>query len=125
MLAGKQLRNVRGVTVAEGVTVTGYEIHNGVSEGQALNVPLFDIEGRPEGAVSEDGQIIGTYLHGLFDHPEACQALLKQLGLVNGEQSDYQAHRERELDRLADMLEAHIDIEAVIALIDAGALPSQ
>jgi len=125
MVAGKQLRNVRGVTVAEGVTVTGYEIHNGVSEGQALNAPLFDIEGRPEGAVSEDGQIIGTYLHGLFDHPEACQALLKQLGLVNGEQSDYQAHRERELDRLADMLEAHIDIEAVIALIDEGALPSQ
>ncbi|MEL7980548.1 cobyric acid synthase [Vreelandella titanicae] len=125
MVAGKKLRNVRGVTVAEGVTVTGYEIHNGVSEGQALNAPLFDIEGRPEGAVSEDGQIIGTYLHGLFDHPEACQALLKQLGLVNGEQSDYQAHRERELDRLADMLEAHIDIEAVIALIDAGASPSQ
>jgi len=124
MVAGKQLRNVRGVTVAEGVTVTGYEIHNGVSEGQALNAPLFDIEGRPEGAVSEDGQIIGTYLHGLFDHPEACQALLKQLGLVNGEQSDYQAHRERELDRLADMLEAHIDIEAVIALFEAGASPS-
>ncbi|OJA04805.1 cobyric acid synthase [Halomonas sp. QHL1] len=125
MVAGKQLRNVSGLTVAEGATVTGYEIHNGISEGQALCSPLFEIDGRPEGAVSEDGQIIGTYLHGLFDLPEACQALLKQLGMVNGEQSDYQAHRERELDRLADMLETHIDIETVIALIDAGASPSQ
>ena len=125
MVAGKQLRNVSGLTVAEGATVTGYEIHNGVSDGAALSSPLFDLNGRPEGAVSKDGQIIGTYLHGLFDHPEACQALLKQLGLINADKSDYQAHRERELDRLADMLEAHIDIEAVIALIDVGASPSQ
>lgn len=123
MVAGKQLRNVKGLTVAEGANVTGYEIHNGVSEGQALGAPLFDIEGRPEGAVSEDGQIMGTYLHGLFDHPEACQALLSRLGLKNAEQSDYQAHRERELDRLADMLEAHIDIEAVIALIETDVSP--
>ncbi|MGO3863126.1 MAG: cobyric acid synthase [Halomonas sp.] len=125
MVAGKQLRNVSGLTVAEGATVTGYEIHNGVSDGAALSSPLFDLNGRPEGAVSKDGQIIGTYLHGLFDHPETCQALLKQLGLINADKSDYQTHRERELDRLADMLEAHIDIEAVIALIDVGASPSQ
>ncbi len=124
MVAGKQLRNVSGLTVAEGATVTGYEIHNGVSVGAALSSPLFDLNGRLEGAVSKDGQIIGTYLHGLFDHPEACQALLTQLGLVKGEQSDYQAHRERELDRLADMLEEHIDIQAVIALIDVGVSPS-
>lgn len=125
MVAGKQLRNVIGLTVAEGAAVTGYEIHNGVSDGAALSSPLFNIEGRPEGAISEDGQIFGTYLHGLFDHPDACHALLKQLGLADGEQSDYQAHRERELDRLADMLEAHVDIEAVIALIGVGVLPSQ
>ncbi|WP_172118215.1 cobyric acid synthase [Halomonas hibernica] len=117
MVPGKQLRNVSGVLVGETATVTGYEIHNGISEGSALSRPLFDINGRPEGSVSDDGQIIGTYLHGLFDHPDACHGLLKQLGLADGEQSDYQAHRERELDRLADMLEAHVDIEAVLALL--------
>lgn len=122
MVAGKQLRNVSGSMVAEGATVTGYEIHNGVSDGAALSSPLFDLNGRPEGAVSKDGHIIGTYLHGLFDHPDACQALLTLLGLKDAEQIDYQAHRERELDRLADMLEEHIDIEAVIALIDAGVM---
>ncbi|MGP9679524.1 cobyric acid synthase [Halomonas sp. AOP27-A1-41] len=117
MVPGKQLRNVSGVLVGETAMVTGYEIHNGISEGFALSRPLFDINGRPEGSVSDDGQIIGTYLHGLFDHPDACHGLLKQLGLADGEQSDYQAHRERELDRLADMLEAHVDIEAVLALL--------
>jgi adenosylcobyric acid synthase len=94
-------------------------------KGAALRSPLFTIDNRSEGAMSDDGQIIGTYLHGLFDHPDACQALLKVLGLTDGEQSDYQAHRERELDRLADMLEHHVDIEAVIALIEAGVSPSR
>ena len=117
MVAGKQLRNVSGVLLTEGAIVNGYEIHNGVSEGLALHLPLFEIEGRPEGALSEDGQIMGTYLHGLFDHPEACQALLTLLGLQGAEHIDYQAHRERELDRLADMLEAHIDMDAVLALL--------
>ncbi|MGP9798030.1 cobyric acid synthase [Halomonas sp. 86] len=117
MVLGKQLRNVSGVLVGETATVMGYEIHNGISEGSALSRPLFDINGRPEGSVSDDGQIIGTYLHGLFDHPDACHGLLKQLGLADDEQSDYQAHREHELDRLADMLEAHVDIEAVLALL--------
>ncbi|MGO1871463.1 MAG: cobyric acid synthase, partial [Halomonas sp.] len=105
--------------------VEGYEIHNGVSQGLALNSPLFHIQGKPEGAVSDDGQIMGTYLHGLFDHPDACQALLTKLGLTHVEPSDYQAHREHELNRLADMLEASIDIEQVIALIDAGVSPSR
>lgn len=129
MVAGKQLRNVSGVLADQPapvpVPVEGYEIHNGVSQGVALNSPLFHIQGKPEGAVSDDGQIMGTYLHGLFDHPDACQALLTKLGLTDVEQSDYQAHRERELNRLADMLEANIDIENVIALIDAGDSPSR
>ncbi|MCL7930079.1 cobyric acid synthase [Halomonas llamarensis] len=125
MVAGKQLRNVNGVTVADGASVTGYEIHNGVSEGAALAQPLFDLGTHLDGAVSADGQVVGTYLHGLFDHSEACQALLARLGLAAPQPVDYRAHRERELDRLADTLEAHLDIEAVINLLGAGASPSR
>lgn len=117
MVAGKQLRNVTGTLVSGGAQVTGYEIHNGVSEGAALANPLFMINGRGEGAISDDGQIIGTYLHGLFDHPDACQALLKCLGLLKAAPVDYLTHRERELDRLADTLEAHLDIDAVLKLM--------
>jgi adenosylcobyric acid synthase len=68
---------------------------------------------------------MGTYLHGLFDHPEACQAMLARLGLERAQHVDYRAHRERELERLADTLEAHLDIDAIIALLGAGALPSR
>ena len=117
MVAGKQLRNVSGKLLPEGARVTGYEIHNGVSEGAALTNPLFTLDGREEGAISDDGQIMGTYLHGLFDHPDACQALLKRLGMMDAAQVDYLAHRERELDRLADTLEAHLDMDAIMRLV--------
>jgi len=107
--------------VDEGASVMGYEIHNGVSEGSVLSSPLLHIEKQPEGAISGDGRMKGTYLRRLFDHPDACQALLKRLDLANGERSDNQANREREFDRLADILKTRIDINAIIALIEAGA----
>ncbi|MCB8890261.1 cobyric acid synthase [Vreelandella malpeensis] len=120
MAPGKQLRNVTGTLAGESARVTGYEIHNGVSEGAALARPLFDLGDRFDGAVSDDGQVVGTYLHGLFDHPEACASLLARLGLVAPAPVDYTAHRERELERLADTLEAHLDIERIIALLTKG-----
>ncbi|MGM0825752.1 MAG: cobyric acid synthase [Pseudomonadota bacterium] len=125
MVAGKQLRNVSGVLFGEEATVTGYEIHNGVSSEDALSSPLFDLGTHQDGAVSGDGQVMGTYLHGLFDHPEACQALLGRLGLETAQHVDYRAHRERELERLADTLEAHLDIKTIISLLGAGASPSR
>ena len=120
MVAGKQLRNVEGRVLPEGVAVGGYEIHNGVSEGPALARPLIELDGRVEGAVSEDGQVMGTYLHGLFDRSLACRALLARLGLEQpgADAVDYREHRQRELDRLADAVEAHLDMAAITALLD-------
>jgi adenosylcobyric acid synthase len=58
--------------------VKGYEIHAGISQGQALLNPLMKLEsGDMEGSMSEDQQILGTYLHGVFDSTEACTALLQ------------------------------------------------
>ncbi|WP_016854513.1 cobyric acid synthase [Halomonas smyrnensis] len=121
MVAGKQLRNVRGRLMGgagpENVAVSGYEIHNGVSQGPALARPLLDLDGRPDGAVSEDGQVMGTYLHGLFDEAPAAAALLAMLGLAGeGAAVDLAAHRERQLDRLADTLEEHLDPATIEAL---------
>ncbi|PWV70217.1 adenosylcobyric acid synthase (glutamine-hydrolysing) [Halomonas sp. A11-A] len=119
MLPGKRLRNVGGRLLPEGVPVVGYEIHQGVSEGPALARPFCELEGRPEGAVSEDGRVMGSYLHGLFDSAEACAALLARCGLAEeGATVDLAAHREAELDRLADALEQHLDIAAIERLLD-------
>ncbi|KAF1048860.1 MAG: Cobyric acid synthase [Herbaspirillum frisingense] len=82
--------------------VSGYEIHMGVSAGAALERPAFIIEGRGEGAQSADGQILGSYLHGMFDTPQAFAALLAWAGLDGVEAVDLDALREASLERLAD-----------------------
>ena len=78
LAAEKQLRNVRGHLLLENAEVNGYEIHAGVTTGVALEQPAVRLDdGRCDGAQSADGHILGTYLHGLFESPEACGALLR------------------------------------------------
>ncbi|MEO8488937.1 cobyric acid synthase [Pseudomonas sp.] len=106
----KQLRNVRGRLLLEDAEVSGYEIHAGVTSGDALSraAVLLD-DGRSDGAQSADGQIFGTYLHGLFETPAACSALLRWAGLQDVQEVDYHALRERDIERLADLVENHLD----------------
>ncbi|MBM7060721.1 cobyric acid synthase [Pseudomonas sp. UL073] len=108
--AEKQLRNVSGRLSLEDAPVSGYEIHAGVSSGAALVQPAVQLaDGRSDGAQSADGQILGTYLHGLFETPAACSALLRWAGLREVQVVDYHALRERDIERLADLVEAHLD----------------
>jgi adenosylcobyric acid synthase len=109
--AEKKLENVSGKLAFADAAVTGYEIHMGVSQGAALDHPAVWLNGQPEGALSADDQILGTYLHGLFDHTEACQALLTWAGLTDVGAFDYTVQREAGLNRLADALETHLDWE--------------
>ncbi len=101
----KQLRNVRGTLLLNGVDIHGYEIHAGISHGPALNQPLTTLNGQNDGAISDDRQIIATYLHGLFESPGACQSLLEWAGLQKAEQLDYRQLRETAIDRIADAIE--------------------
>ena len=109
-ISGKQLRNVEGRFVAADTLIRGYEIHNGLTQGEALKHPMLVLEGRDDGAMSEDGQVMGCYLHGLFDVPDSCNAILEWAGLKSQRSVDYAVHREQQLDRLADMLEEHLDM---------------
>ena len=116
----KQLRNVSGRLLPESASIAlqGYEIHCGVSTGAALERPLLQLDdGRLDGARSADGQIIASYVHGLFDAPPACAALLGWAGLAQAEGVDRNALREQALNRLADNVEQHLDLPALERLL--------
>lgn len=98
----KTLAQVQGHCAFADAAVTGYEIHMGRSQGPALSHPAFEIAGRPEGARSMDDQILGTYLHGVFDHPAALHVLLQWAGLQTHAEIDFIELRERSIDRIAD-----------------------
>ncbi|MDG4597736.1 MAG: cobyric acid synthase [Candidatus Contendobacter sp.] len=107
----KQLHRIEGRLSLDDAFVTGYEIHVGVSTGPALAHPAARLTGgRPDGALSDDGQLLGTYLHGLFDAAPARDALLRWAGLAVRETPDYRQLREEGINRLADAIEAHLDL---------------
>lgn len=109
--AEKQLRHVQGHLCLERAQVTGYEIHAGVSCGAALEQPaVYERSGKTDGALSPDGQILGTYLHGLFEQPSASSALLRWAGLSAPQTLDYHARREQDIERLADLVSQHLDV---------------
>ena len=117
LAAGKQLRRVSGVLALENAPVTGYEIHHGVTRGPALERPLVNLPERHDGAISDDGQIAGSYLHGLFDTPATCAALLRWAGLTEVLPFNYPALREQGIERLADAVEQHLDMRRIDALL--------
>lgn len=113
----KQLRNVKGRLAIGNVQVNGYEIHAGRTRGLALESPAVYLPGGPDGAVSEDGQVLGTYLHGLFESRDACATLLAWAGLDDTQPFDYHGLREAAIDRLAVAVEEHLDTDRVLELL--------
>ena len=115
MVPDKRLERVRARHAGTGAAVTGYEMHIGRTEGPDRARPFLDIDGRPEGAVSADGLIMGTYLHGLFAEDGFRAEFLAMLGAAASGAS-YGAEVEAALDALAEHLEAHLDVDGLLAL---------
>ena len=113
----KQLRTVTGRLAFADVAVAGYEIHAGVTQGPALARPALALAHGPDGARSDDDQILGTYLHGLFDEAPACAALLAWAGRPGLAPTDTAAAREATFERLADLVAEHLDTTALLALL--------
>lgn len=114
MTARKTLTRVAAVHVPTGAPLTGYEIHIGHSDGPGRALPFCLIDGTPEGAVSGDGRISGSYLHGMFADDRFRARFLPRLGAASV--AGYATGVERMLDELADHMEQHIDVDGLLAL---------
>ncbi|MBC7140979.1 MAG: cobyric acid synthase [Rhodobacteraceae bacterium] len=114
MSADKRLTRTEATHAATGAPMQGYEIHIGRTDGPDRARPFAQVEGEPEGAVSADGRIMGSYLHGMFSGDAFRAAFLRRLGARST--ANYGATVEATLDRLAAHLEAHLDVEGLLAL---------
>jgi adenosylcobyric acid synthase len=111
----KQLREITGTDLASGMKVRGYEMHLGTTSGPGLARPMLDLGGRPDGAISPDGRVAGCYLHGLFAGDAFRRAFLARLGGDGSSGIAYEAMIDGILDRLAEHLERHLDLAALLA----------
>jgi adenosylcobyric acid synthase len=112
----KTLCEVRGREVASSEEVKGYEMHMGQTTGDDQKRPWIVLEdGREEGAVSQDGLVMGSYIHGLFAADGFRHAFLSRLREGRAKGTSYDAMIEETLDALAAHLEAHMDLDKILA----------
>jgi adenosylcobyric acid synthase len=109
----KQLRVENAAHFVTGMPITGYHMHMGVTDGPGRREPFAHLGDEPEGAVSFDTLVMGTYLHGLFASDDFRAAFL--LG-ASTPGLNYEAGIDQTLDALADHLERHLDLDQILAL---------
>jgi adenosylcobyric acid synthase len=114
VLAGKKiLTAVEGVCLANGAPFHGYEMHIGRTSGPGCATPLLRFaDGRPDGAISRDGRVMGGYVHGLFAEDRQRAAWLESLGARS--ELAYESQIEQTLDELAAHLASHIDLDRLL-----------
>jgi adenosylcobyric acid synthase len=110
----KRLEPVRG-TSEDGAPFAGYEMHMGVTQGPDCTRPFARLlDGTPEGAMSADGRVVGTYVHGLFADDRQRAAWLGRFAATATVR--YDDLIERNLDALAAHLETHLNIDRLLTL---------
>ena len=114
MIPDKRLSEVSAVHAATDVPFEGYEIHIGRTEGHDCQRPFAFVDGVPEGAMSGDGRVMGSYLHGMFSQDPWRAAFLATFGVAPSGVG-YSVGVERALDDLAAHVEVHLDVDAIIA----------
>jgi len=109
--------------------VEGYEVHMGRTSLGADVAPWLEVQAagesivRPEGAVSMDGRVVGTYVHGLFDAPAFRRYFLNGLRAARGWSPlpvQPGTSLDERLDRLADFMSKHLDLAAIDAIVERG-----
>jgi adenosylcobyric acid synthase len=119
MQSDKQVRLTTATHIATGLRADGYEIHLGQTTGADCCNPLFQTDRGPDGAISANGRVMGSYMHGMFASDSFRHAFLASLG-AKGSTLSYSAQVNATLDRLADHLETHIDCAGLLAIGQHG-----
>jgi len=120
VLAGdKSLVEQTGIEQTTKANVFGYEMHIGKSSGAGLSKPMLDLDGRSDGAISDDGKVMGCYLHGIFASDAFRFAFLS--AIRRGRQSEvaYDQLVENTLDQLANHVEKYLDLDQLLAIAKA------
>jgi adenosylcobyric acid synthase len=115
MTPEKSLTRVTAVHADTLLPIDAYEIHIGRTKGKDCKRPFAHVDGQREGAVSADGRVHGSYLHGLFASDAFRSAFLTQLGIAASD-ARYDTKVESALDALAEHIEQHLDVEGLFAL---------
>ncbi len=115
LLADKTLTRVSGTHGPSGAALEGYEIHLGKTTGVDCARPFAVLEGRPDGAISPTGQVMGSYLHGCFGSDAFRTKFLISLG-IHASELRFEETVERTLDALAAHLEANLDLDLILSL---------
>jgi adenosylcobyric acid synthase len=117
LLPDKTTTQTQAIHTLSSELITAYEIHLGSTTGPACGRPFAQIASGPEGAISADGRVTGTYLHGCFSADGFRHAYLTSLG-ASVSQFSYEQVIEDTLDALAQHLETHLDLDAILALAE-------
>lgn len=115
MTPDKRVTTAHGLHVPTGQSLRGYEIHIGRNDGPDCARPFARIAGEAEGAISADGRVSGSYLHGMFRDDGFRSAFLRGFGLTASEHA-HDAAVESTLDALADHVETHLDVSGLLAV---------
>jgi adenosylcobyric acid synthase len=110
----KRLTETHGATRADGVGFAGYEMHMGRTHGPCAAFSQL-AGGDLDGAVSQDGLVCGTYVHGLFASDDQRRAWLRRLGAAPGVAGHHETV-EAALDAWAAHLERYLSIDQILSL---------
>jgi adenosylcobyric acid synthase len=117
----KQLLNVEATLTLEDAPVKGYEIHAGVTKGKDLDKPFLEKKsGEKDGAISNDNQVAGSYLHGVFESSAGLEAIMRWAGLEDVNSVDYWKLRDEDIETLANMIETDLDSKRLLKIIQDG-----
>lgn len=125
----KKQINVSGYEIHCGVTTyttshttshtTGYTTHYSTNTAKAYQ-PAIELDNQQtDGMISADNQIFTTYLHGIFDTPQALKEILSWAGFTSEILFDKQTHQEQQINRLADMLEENLNLKSILQIMQS------